>query len=658
MFDGSEKKFRKATAFIETPFFTGKVTALALANPVVDVIVGNKPNLNEQSPTWKDDPDSAHKADAYVSTRAQKSTADNVNPNNSGDNKQAEKNENTSYKTAVSEFEREDLEKEQQSDPTLEMVRAKAKNNDETYYTYNGIIFRRTNNKSGIDQIVLPKSMRQEVLQACHDSPIAGHLGINATKKRVCSRFSWPGIIRDVNKYVKSCDVCQRNCNKLPNLPIQIADIIDKPFDKVTIDIVGLMMMSERPYKIDGVAENNNYIFTIRNGKRTYHANILKKYEEREPSLPLQPVVENACTGFVRHEEYEEIGITMLEPKRKEYPKDVTISEHLTPQQNKEARELLQTFADTLSDIPGKTERVEHKIRLTDETPFRMKQYPLPVHAMDEVDKEINFMLESGIISKSTSPYASPITVVMKKDGAIRLCLDFRKLNKITIFDAEPIPTLDELLGKMKGAKFFTKCDLTKGYWQIPMDEDSKAYTAFQTTQGLMEFNYMPFGLSTAACTFQRAMLDTLGKLPFVVSYFDDVLIFIKSWEEHLEHIEKTLSALREAGFTVKPSKTIVGCEHINFLGKGQLKPDENKTEKIRNLKVPTTKKEVRSVLGLLNYYRRFVHNFSAIAQPLTELTKKSSPNKIVWTPECQESWDAIKKCLTLEPILKVPDPS
>ncbi|GFO42097.1 Pol polyprotein [Plakobranchus ocellatus] len=340
------------------------------------------------------------------------------------------------------------------------------------------------------------------------------------------------------------------------------------------------------PYKIDGVAQNNNYIFTMRNGKRTYHANILKKYEEREPSPPLQPVVENACTGFVRHKEYEEIGIIMLEPKRKEYPKDVTISEKLTPQQNKEARELLQTFADTLSDIPGKRERVEHKIRLTDETPFRMKQYPLPVHAMDEVDKEINFMLESGIIN-------------------------------------------------------------------------SKAYTAFQTTQGLMEFNYMHFGLSTAACTFQRAMLDTLGKLPFVVSYFDDVLIFSKSWEEHLEHIEKTLSALREAGFTVKPSKTIVGCEHKllgHIIGKGQLKPDENKAEKIRNLRVPTTKKEVRSVLGLLNYYRRFVHNFSAIAQPLTELTKKSSPNKIVWTPECQESWDAIKKCLTSEPILKVPD--
>ncbi|GFO46495.1 hypothetical protein PoB_007300000 [Plakobranchus ocellatus] len=260
MFDGSEKKFQKATAFIETPFFTGKVTALALANPVVDVILGNiigvgdQPNLNEQSPTWKDDPDSAHKAHAYVSTRAQKSTANNVNPNNSGDNKQAEKNENTSYETAVSEFKREDLEKEQQSDPTLETVRAKAKNNNETYYTCNGIIFRRTNNKCDIDQIVLPKSMRQEVLQACHDSPIAGHLGINATKKRVCSRFSWPSIVRDVTKYVKSCDICQRNCNKLPSLPIQIADIIDRPFDKVAIDIVGPMMMSD---------SKNRFILTL-----------------------------------------------------------------------------------------------------------------------------------------------------------------------------------------------------------------------------------------------------------------------------------------------------------------------------------------------------------------------------------------------------------
>ncbi|GFS20035.1 polyprotein [Elysia marginata] len=137
------------------------------------------------------------------------------------------------------------------------------------------------------------------------------------------------------------------------------------------------------------------------------------------------------------------------------------------------------------------------------------------------------------------------------------------------------MPTLDDLLERMKGAKYFTKCDLTKGYWQIPLEESSKAYTAFQTAQGLMEFNHMPSRLSTAACTFQRAMLDILGKLPFVVSYFDDV---------HLQHIEQTLLALRSGGFTVKPSKTTVVCTTVNFLGhvvgKGELKPDESKIDK------------------------------------------------------------------------------
>ena len=297
-----------------------------------------------------------------------------------------------------------------------------------------------------------------------------------------------------------------------------------------------------------------------------------------------------------------------------------------------------------------------------DDTPFRIRQYPLPVHATDAVDTEVDNMLASGIIRRSSSPYASPITVVMKKDNTIRLCIDFRKLNSITVFDAEPIPTLEELLSKLKGAKYFTKCDLTKGYWQIPLAEDCKKYTAFQTSRGLMEFNYMPFGLSTAACTFQKAMIDTLGELDCVVSYFDDVLIFSKTWNEHMCHIKKVLKTLQDAGFTIKPSKTCVGCTEIDFLGHiigaNQIRPDPAKSEKIRNIKVPTTKKEVRSILGLLNYYRRFVKNFSSLAQPLIDLTKKTSPNKIKWTQECQIGLDRLKEALISEPILQVPDMS
>ena len=171
----------------------------------------------------------------------------------------------------------------------------------------------------------------------------------------------------------------------------------------------------------------------------------------------------------------------------------------------------------------------------------------------------------------------------------------------------------------------------------------------------------MPFGLSTAACTFQKAMIDTLGELDCVVSYFDDV-IFSNTWKEHMQHIKKVLQILRASGFTIKPPKTCVGCTSIDFLGDiisaNHIKPDTAKTEKIRNLEVSSTKKEVRSILGLMNYYRQFVKNFSSLAQLLIELTKKTSPNKIRWTHECQIGLDKLKfkEALTSESILRGPD--
>ena len=157
-----------------------------------------------------------------------------------------------------------------------------------------------------------------------------------------------------------------------------------------------------------------------------------------------------------------------------------------------------------MSDLPGRTQRIEYTIRLVDDTPFRIKQYPLPVHATASIDAEIDNMLSSGIIRRSSSPYASPITVVMKKDKTIRLCIDVRRLNRITDFDAEPIPTLDELVSKLNGARYFTKCDFTKGYWQIPLAEESKTYTAFQTSKGRMEFNFMPFGYPQPPAHFKQ----------------------------------------------------------------------------------------------------------------------------------------------------------
>ena len=318
---------------------------------------------------------------------------------------------------------------------------------------------------------------------------------------------------------------------------------------------------------------------------KTYHANLLKKFEERQPLPPHDTILPHAAVSFIKEDNDEsESNIEFLRVSQKEFPSDVWVDDKLSPNQQNEVTDLLQGFSETLSDLPGRTRCIEHKIRVVDDTPFRIRQYPLPVHATDAVDTEVDNMLASGIIRRSSSPYASPITVVMKKNNTIRLCIDFRKLNSITVFDAEPIPTLEELLSRLKGAKYFTKCDLTKGYWQIPLAEDCKKYTAFQTSRGLMEFNYMPFGLSTAACTFQKAMTDTLGELDCVVSYFDDVLIFSKTWNEHMCHIKKVLKTSQDAGFTIKPSKTCVGCTEIDFLGHiigtNQIRPDPAKSEK------------------------------------------------------------------------------
>ncbi|GFN84366.1 tick transposon [Plakobranchus ocellatus] len=184
---------------------------------------------------------------------------------------------------------------------------------------------------------------------------------------------------------------------------------------------------------------------------------------------------------------------------------------------------------------------------------------------------------------------------------------------------------------KLNSATYFIKLDHTKGYWQIPIKEDHTKYTAFRSHTGLIEFNFMPFGLSTARSTFQLAMSHTLRDLLFLVSYFDDVLIFSETLSSHVKHIQATLTELKNANLTFRPSKAHTGFDSIDFLGHTTLQdkvlPDREKTVTIRQINTPTSKKEIKRILGLLNYYRRFAQDFSKLAQPLTDLTKARAPN-------------------------------
>ncbi|CAM4627222.1 unnamed protein product [Lepidochelys olivacea] len=245
--------------------------------------------------------------------------------------------------------------------------------------------------------------------------------------------------------------------------------------------------------------------------------------------------------------------------------------------------------------------------------------------------------------------------------GWVRFCVDYRKLNAITVSDAYPMPRPDELLDKLGGARYLTTMDLTKGYWQVPLDADARLKSAFITPLGLYEFLTLPFGLKGAPATFQRLVDQLLrGMESFAVAYIDDICVFSQTWEDHVSQVRQVLDRLQGAGLTVKAEKCKVGMAEVSYLGhwvgSGRLKPEPAKVEVIRDWPAPHTKKQVQAFIGLAGYYRRFVPHFSAIATPVTELCKKGKPDKVVWTEQCQEAFRALKEALVSGPVRANPD--
>lgn len=270
-------------------------------------------------------------------------------------------------------------------------------------------------------------------------------------------------------------------------------------------------------------------------------------------------------------------------------------------------------------------------------------------------------MLEMGIIEPSSSEWSSPVVLVPKKDGSLRFCMDFRKVNAISSFDPYPMPRIDDLIDRLGSAKYLTTLDLSKGYWQVPMSNDCKHLTAFKTPFGFYQFCYMPFGLQGAPATFQRLMDQVLkGAETYSAAYLDDVVIHSRSFDEHLVHVKEVLRRLKEAGLTVNSQKCAVAQKEVQYLGHviggGLVKPQVGKVSAILETPVPTTKRQVRSFLGVVGWYRRFVPHFSTRAAPLIELTRKSAPNRVVWTEQCSRAFEDLRTCLTTDPILQSPD--
>ncbi|WVY92216.1 hypothetical protein V8G54_037730 [Vigna mungo] len=268
-------------------------------------------------------------------------------------------------------------------------------------------------------------------------------------------------------------------------------------------------------------------------------------------------------------------------------------------------------------------------------------------------------MLNDGIISPSNSPFSSPIILVKKKDGTWRFCIDYRALNAITIKDSFPIPTVDELIDELYGARFFSKIDLRSGYHQILVKEEDRCKTTFRTHQGYYEWLVMPFGLTNAPTTFQSLMNDVFKGLlrKSVLVFFDDILVYSSSWTMHLQHLEAVLKLLQQHKLFVKLSKCLFGLNQIDYLGHilcGEgVAMDKLKIQAVIDWPIPTTLKQLRGFLGLTSYYRRFIKGYASIAASLTNLLKKDS---FGWDDTATTAFQELKKRIIAAPVLALPN--
>ncbi|WVZ93960.1 hypothetical protein U9M48_039909 [Paspalum notatum var. saurae] len=277
-----------------------------------------------------------------------------------------------------------------------------------------------------------------------------------------------------------------------------------------------------------------------------------------------------------------------------------------------------------------------------------------------EIRRRVRALLDKGYIRESLSPCSVLVLLVPKKDGSWRMCVDYRAINNITIRYRYPIPRLDDMLDELSGAIIFTKIDLRSGYHQIRMKLGDEWKTAFKTKFGLYEWLVMPFGLTNAPSTFMRLMNEVLRPFVglFVVVYFDDILIYSKTMEEHLEHLSFVFDALRAARLFGNMEKCTFCTQRVSFLGyvvtpRG-IEVDSSKIDAIRDWPTPTTVTQIRSFLGLAGFYRRFVRDFSSIAAPLHELTKKGVP--FAWGDSQAVAFNTLKDKLTHAPLLQLPD--
>ena len=503
------------------------------------------------------------------------------------------------------------LIQEQQTDPEISKLIFRALPEDEIsqvpmcYYINNGILMRKwrpydvpaDDEWAVYHQIVVPKSYRHEILSIAHESPMSGHLGINK----------------------KTSDV-----NYIINTPGR------------------------------------------RKNKQMCHVNMLKEYFDRDSSISKPITVVNTVPqeSNVFEPEVNSDFIDKSDPGPSKLENSDILKilnnklSHLEPSQQEELKQLIHEYRHLFPDIPTRTDKIYHDVIVEDSKPIKQHPYRMNPLKQKYLQDEVKYLLENDFIEPSQSNYSSPCILVPKSNGTYRMCTDYRKVNSVTKTDSFPIPRIDDCIDKVGNSKYVTKFDLLKGFWQVPLTDRAKEVSAFATPNGLYQYKVMPFGMKNSPATFQRLVNNVICGIDGCDAYTDDVIIYSDSWSDHLQRIRKFFDRLSKAKLTVNLAKTEFFHATVTFLGhlvgQGQVKPLEAKVNAISEFPVPKCKRQLMRFLGMAGYYRKFCKNFSGIAEPLTNLLKKST--KFKWNDKCQDAFDRLKAILKSTPVLLAPD--
>jgi len=418
-----------------------------------------------------------------------------------------------------------------------------------------------------------------------------------------------------------------------------------------------LLSQWQGPGTIVEVRSPHSYLIELEGGqKRVLHANKLRPYHSRINDA----LINNCAIVYDTDEDFGSIpvvesktNIVELLPSKRIDPVKLA---HLTPEQRTEYLAVLDEFSDCFAEKPGLCKMGCHEINVSEDfKPKQLKPYKIPELLKPEVARQVQELLDSGFIRPSTSPMASPIVCVLKgKQGSegVRVCCDFRYVNRYTRGDAYPTPDITEVVHRVGRARYISTWDAKSGYWQLPVKPEHMYLTAFTTEFGLFEWTRMPFGLKSASNSFIRAVHKILQPIrEFSDSYVDDLATFSDSWPMNITHTRQFLTEIRKSGLTLNLRKCDFAKSEVSFIGhvigSGRHGPDHQKIATIEQMQAPTTKKGVRQIMGFFSYFRTYIEGFSDIARPLTDLTGKHVPNVVPWSEIHQQAFERLKRKLS-----------